>query len=180
MKTIVFSLLFLGYTFNLIAQDSGIKGRWNIKAGYANTPTDLDMNEEMLKVHVLKNEINYGFTKVIEAGLYGGYGISIYDFDFGVVKQTIYGAKANLHILPLFMNTHNLRIDLYASGSLGGAYRSINWYSYHEKDSFITYSLEAGAAYYFKPHFGIYIETGMTRDIENNYFIMCYGLTFKF
>lgn len=179
MKTISITLSLLLYTCIMNAQQSDIKGRWNIKAGYSSSPSGFKEDDKYVKINYIMNEVNFGFTNTLEAGLYGGCGITMGDY-FSNTSQVLYGAKANLHILPLFVNTHNMRIDLYVSGSLGGAYRYLSTSWLNEKSSFFTWSLDAGASYYFKPHVGIYIEAGVARSIEENYFKLSYGLTFKF
>lgn len=181
-KKLIILSISIFITFGVNAQDTGVKNRWNIKTTYFTTGT----KEDSKKMHNLIAEGNYGIFKVMEVGGYIGYG-------FGNWKDLLYGGNLNIHILPIFIESSNLRLDIYASGKIGIGNMEKEMYNKPSiKQNELTWGYYLGASYYLFKHFGFYIETGYEqftsfeftsysdKQLVKTGFNMRLGLTYKF
>ncbi len=130
-------------------QDTYIKGRWNIKAGYSKYGFgSWSNNVENMTGHY-RLESNYGFFDAIETGIYFGHSeIDTYGY-FETDPTWFYGLNINLHPLAWFFDLNAPRFDLYLTGKYGGRYYSGN----HGE-----YSIGGGLAWYMGRYFGVYME----------------------
>jgi hypothetical protein len=127
-----------------------IKGRWNIKAGYALYSTYFadsplieisGYNDEGLyyrRGHNARIEVNYGVLNWLEIGVYGGFmsykyyhivnEIPISDeiIALDLVQRNafapIFGINANVHLLPFFVKNTKCHWDFYVPIRYGGTY----------------------------------------------------------
>ncbi len=158
-------------------QDSYIKDRRNIKAGYAR------YGGTTLKNSNFRIEGNYGITDYLESGAY-----------IGVFKQAIfhleerpvisYGLNANFHVLPFFIDAKDLRADLYITGRYG--LRSmLNPLDDSRGKFFPEFGIGGGFAFYPWKHLGLYTECSYGKyeyntSLYKDRIMLRYGLSFKF
>lgn len=136
---------------------SGIKDRWNIKAGYS-LPLGPLVKYDFYKIKKYSLELNYGFLKNVEAGVYGGYS-TIHLFERVSPNGTLgytrsgfyYGVNCNYHLLPYVVKKDDLRFDLYVTGKLGGV-------TIKSTKSYEEHCLGGGAAIYLFEHLGFFGE----------------------
>ncbi len=172
-----------------IAQDSIIKGRWNVKLGYSRIQTGTSGPRKVTTGH-LRGEVNFGFLKFVEAGIYSGttkfdlYVLepSTYEIiDFHESYVPFYGINANIHLLPFLIKNHNnFRFDIYATSKIGGVsflypreYKSRNFHK-------LEYGAGLGLSFYLWDHVGFFAEHTWGDYIYRNNTEFRYGLTFKF
>jgi hypothetical protein len=165
IRKAIFLILFIFSFFALHAQDSYIKNRWNIKAGYASYP-GIYVSKSGMKVTYgnYRVEANYGILNFLEIGGYLGYSrLASY---LPVVGKFIWenqntpfaGLNINLQLLPFVVKSRDFRFDLYLLGRYGGAYYSSpeNYYPY--KGLQFQYEHGLGVAFYLWKHVGIFGE----------------------
>lgn len=142
---------------SLASKVSGIKDRWNIKAGYS-LSLGPSAKYDPYKIKKYNLEVNYGFLENVEGGIYGGYS-AIHLFEqispAGTRGYTrsgfFYGINCNYHLLPYVIKKNDLRFDLYVTGKLGGV-TIVSTKSYEE------HCLGGGAAVYLFEHLGFFGE----------------------
>jgi hypothetical protein len=136
---------------------SGIKDRWNIKAGYS-FQAGPSVKYDPYKVRKYNLELNYGFLENVEAGIYGGYS-AIQLFEQISPHGTrgyrrdgfFYGVNCNYHLLPNVIKKDDLRFDMYVTGKLGGV-------TIKSTKSYEEHCLGGGAAIYLFEHLGFFGE----------------------
>jgi hypothetical protein len=104
------------------SQNSYIKKRWNIKAGFSNLK-DEKYRASLMELKNVRNyriEVNYGILNNFEIGAYIGYSLfevkyihPNYDFSFRDASTPFYGINTNFHILPIFISKEDFRFDFY-------------------------------------------------------------------
>ena len=189
---IITILLFISAltTNNTYSQDSYINRRWNIKAGYARYKTGTMTGRKVETTGNYRLEINYGFLKFFETGIY--IGSSRFDYLSQLDTSSyipvyyfapFYGVNLNFHGLPFLIKAENFRFDLYLTGKYGGLFlkRMRTGKQYHE----IEYAMGIGLCFYPWNHVGLFIEycygNYLFEDsFSNDHTKFRYGLTFKF
>ncbi|HOW39957.1 MAG TPA: hypothetical protein PL123_05390 [Bacteroidales bacterium] len=164
-------------------QESYIKGRWNIKAGYSVYKTQFLYSSKSVDNNNYRLELNYGLLNKIETGIYAGYSrFMIYDpwisgppgsFVGTTCNTSFYGINCNYHLLPHLIKADDFRFDLYLSGKYGGI--SIKRHGNHPE-----YSLGTGVAFYLFRHIGAYAEYSYGKFYNNDNFKLRYGISLKF
>ncbi len=160
------------------AQKKKVNNPWTIKTSYFRTPI-IDFEE--IEMNNFDLEADYRLFKAIDVGIYSGFGWFKLGFDKYSRKyyhQIHLGANANLHILPLFVKSDELKIDFYLVGKLGVIYTD-NSYYLPENNYNLAWATYFGTAYYFGRHFGIFVELGKAEFVQLAFNIK-YGLSFKF
>ena len=147
--TILLVIFSLEYTY-AYGQDSYIKGRWNIKAGYSQYGFGVrindNVNEEITGHYRL--ETNYGLFNTIETGVSFGY--SEKSIGYRETDPTwFYGLNMNLHPLPYLLDLKNPLFEVYLAGKFGGRYYVKN----HTE-----YSIGGGLSFYLFRNAGLYME----------------------
>lgn len=170
---------------NVSGQDSYIKNRLNVKAGYlkysdtefrfispSNTSSDFHVKNE---VGHLRFTVNYKFNNVIEAGTYIGYspyktyifsrfdsltGTPLYSVAYSKSKSIMYGVNSNIHILPFFIKKDKFRFDVYCSIQLGGIHLFEPTGGINTKSNYFEYGVFGGLAFYPFKHLGVFTEYG--------------------
>jgi hypothetical protein len=136
---------------------SGIKDRWNIKAGYSFLLTGNHISFDPFKHKRYNFELNHGFLKNIEGGIYGGYSsiklleISGTSGRWHTRDAFFYGLNCNFHLLPYLIKKDDLRLDLYITGKIGAI-------TIERFKSFEEHCLGGGATVYLWKHLGIFGE----------------------
>lgn len=137
---------------------SNIKDRWNIKASYSIVLTGNHMRFDPFKHKRYNFELNYGFLKNLEAGIYGGYSsIKLFEFTsansgrYTTTDGYLYGLNCNFHLLPFLIKKDDPRLDLYINGKLGGI-------TVKRLKSFEEHCIGGGATVYLSKHLGIFGE----------------------
>ncbi|MFP4367334.1 MAG: hypothetical protein ACLFQA_09600 [Bacteroidales bacterium] len=167
-------LLSSGHTY-AFGQDSYIKGRWNIKAGYSQYSLGSSSNNIENMTGHYRLETNYGFFDAIETGLYFGYS-EIDTYGYSETDPTwFYGLNLNLHPLDWLFDSEPPGFELYLTGRYG--FR--NYQGNHSE-----YGIGGGLAWYWGRYFGIYLEYtygnhGAFR-IYDNYMKLRYGISIRF
>jgi hypothetical protein len=132
-------------------QDSYIKGRWNIKAGYSKyglgSWTNQTVKENMTGHYRL--ETNYGFFDAIETGVYFGYSEKDVFGYLNTDPTWFYGLNMNLHPLAWLFDSEAPRFELYLTGRYG--FR-------HYQGNHSEYGIGGGLAWYWGRYFGLYME----------------------
>lgn len=181
-KKIIGLLLLAIVAVSAQAQDSYIKERWNAKLGYSNSFfTEIEYQARLDSYTSSKPmalfDVGYGISKHFEVG--GTLGFSPYirsEYDGRITKQDnhlyLFGAQANYHILPHWVESDDFRLDLYLSGKAGG-YIDQNLV-FNQTDFNGYYGIYAGSAFYLKKHLGLFAEVGY-----GNFTNLRYGLTWK-
>ena len=79
-----------------------------------------------------------------------------------------YGLTANVQLLPLFIHSRNLRLDIYVTAKLGTV--SARWQTFNGVDfdyewnkPSIEYGIGLGFAYYYTRYFGVFTEFSLGR-----------------
>ena len=192
-------LLLLGHLIitNAFSQDSYLKNRWNIKAGYSRqlkyTPYGGYYYFESNRISNLRFEINYGITDYLETGIYAGLSLMeipiVTRIDTGNVHSMsasydmfvtpFYGLTFNFHLLPFLIKQNDFRFDLYATGKYGGLFTtSKEEYDLH---GFVTeYGIGGGLSFYPWKHLGFYTEYCFGKFFFEDNKNFRYGLTIKF
>lgn len=189
-KIIILLLLGAVTGIKVFGQDSYIKNRWNIKAGYTRYKTGsyIGNNEETTGNYRI--EVNYGFSNYIETGAY--FGGSRFEYYQPIDSMSFipkgyfvpfYGGNCNFHLLPFLIDKENFRFDLYITGKFGGFVIKDK----RSGDSFhrVEYALGTGACFYLWKHVGLYSEYcyGNYLFSEDSFIAHTkfrYGLTLKF
>ncbi len=147
------------------AQDSYIKNRWNIKAGFASYPGLYVSKSGQKETHGnYRLEANYGILNFLEVGGYLGYSrltswLPVVGPMLSENQNTPFaGLNINLQLLPFIVKSRDFRFDLYLFGRYGGVYYSSpeNYYPY--KGLQFQYQHGVGAAFYLWKHVGIFGE----------------------
>lgn len=178
-------LLFISFQI-LDAQNSYIKDRWNIKAGYASYPgfykSDSGIKESYGNYRL---EANYGLLEFMEIGGYLGYsrvtsflpvaGPLYYENQ----NTPFFGFNLNFHPLTFLIRKPDFRLDLYLLGRYGGVYYSSPEGYSPGKGLLFQYQHGVGLSYYLSKHFGIFGEYsfGILAKASGN--LRC-GLSVKF
>ena len=184
MKRLLFTFIISGVLYiSSFGQESYIKGRWNIKAGYSIYKTQFLFSSKSVNNNNYRLELNYGLRNKIETGVYAGYSrIMIYEpwtsgppgsFVGSTVKAFFYGVNCNYHLLPLIIKEDDFRFDLYLTGKLGGI-------SIERHGSQPEYSVGGGAAFYLFRHIGPFVEYSYGKFYYNDHEKIRYGLSLKF
>jgi len=190
-KAVFFLVVSSLFILNSYAQDSYIKNRWNIKAGYARY--NKDFRQE--KVGNYRIEVNYGILNHIEIGAYIGY--SKFDYYREITADSIhkaymvednntpfYGISFNFHILPFLIKKDDFRFDLYVTGKFGGIYFTKPapfQYTFKFKEGNIyEYGIGGGLSYYLGKHLGVFTEYCYGKYYFGDRNKLRYGLTLKF
>ncbi len=171
-------------------QESYIKHRWNIKAGYACYKTGSYIGNKEETTGNYRIEANYGFFKYIETGAY--FGGSRFEYYQPVDSMSFipkgyfvpfYGVNCNFHLLPFVINKGDFRFDLYIIFKYGSLVlkdkRSGELFNKNE------YALGSGVCFYLWKHIGFYTEICYGNYIyentfSNNHTKFRYGLSLKF
>jgi hypothetical protein len=169
-------LLNSGHTY-AFGQDSYIKGRWNIKAGYSEyglgSWASYPLTKERTTGHY-RLETNYGLFNAIETGLSFGYSEKATGFREND-PTWFYGLNINLHPIDWIFDLKSPRFDLYLTGKYG--FR--NYQGNHGE-----YGIGGGLAWYWGRYFGAYTE--YTYGNHGAFFYykdhtkLRYGLTVRF
>jgi len=149
-------IIVLCLSFNLSGQNLSVKGRWNIKAGFA---LYKEFNEDYDVLFFIENspifserrfarqpnpriELNYGVLNWLETGAYVGFMMYRYipaakllqgffwldpDKDFEYAYAPTFGININVHILPFFVKNPKCHWDFYVPLRYGGCYLT-KWY----------------------------------------------------
>jgi len=184
MKRILLSFIITNVLiFSTFGQESYIKARWNIKAGYSIYKTQFFSSSNTVNNNNYRLEINYGFRNKTETGVYAGYSrIMIYEpwtsgppgsYVGSTVKAFFYGVNCNYHLLPLIIKEDDFRFDLYLTGKLGGI-------SIERHGSQPEYSIGGGLAFYLFKHIGPFIEYSYGKFYYNDHKKIRYGLSLTF
>lgn len=190
MRIIFFCFcLIIMTTHSAVAQDSIIKGRWNAKLGYSRIPTG-SIGPRTQTLGHLRAEVNYGFFKFMEAGIYvGGSKRDTYVWDpidststrYPNKLRPSYGLNVNLHLLPfLIKDKTDFRFDLYITSKVG--YSSL-FYRDDQKlksNHLLEYGAGVGLSFYLWDHVGFFAEHTWGKYSYRNTTALRYGLTFKF
>lgn len=179
-------ILFIFSFLALDAQDSYIKNRWNIKAGYASYQ-GLYMSHSGMKQSYgnYRLEANYGLLNFFEIGGYLGYSrLTSYLPVIGPFlsenqNTPFFGVNINIQLLPFFVKSPDFRFDLYLLGRYGGVYYSSPKDYVPTKGLMFQYQHGAGLAFYLWKHIGIFGEFGFTA-FEIKHGNLRYGLSVKF
>jgi len=91
------------------------------------------------------------------------------------VPTLFYGLRANLQLIPLFLDLEKSKVDFYVSPKLGGFTRLTPKGNYPEMSLEFDYGLYFGAAYYVAKKIGVFAEYGF-----GNYTNSRFGLTYRF
>lgn len=194
-KAVFFLLVSSLFILNSYAQDSYIKNRWNIKAGYARYKNGMSRE----KVGNYRMEVNYGILNYLEIGAYIGY--SKFDYYHKIIADSLnsggysvgdnntlfYGASFNFHILPFLIKKDDFRFDLYVTGKFGGLYftkptpyrYTFNGPTFREGQIY-EYGIGGGLSYYLGKHLGVFAEYCYGKYYFGDKNKLRYGLTLKF
>ncbi len=156
-------------------QESYIKGRWNIKAGYSEYSLGSASNNVENMTGHYRLETNYGFFDAIETGVYFGYS-EIEAFGYFETDPTwYYGLNLNLHPLTYFFDLKATRFDLYLTGRYGFRH-------YHRNHG--EYGIGGGLAWYWGRYFGVYMEytygNHAVFNFRDNHMKSRYGISIRF
>lgn len=164
-----------------------LKGRWNIKAGYADYPGwPFERLGSRMSMGDIKVEANYGLLNFLEIGGYLGVG-KIYIWNgknppemvFRKINLPEFGLSVNLQLLPLIIKSADFRFDLYLLGRYGGAWNSAPEGFAPAGGLKFQYQHGAGLAFYLSKHVGIFSEYSFeAMDIKHSN--LRYGLIVKF
>ena len=169
-------LLSSGHTY-AFGQESYIKGRWNIKAGYSKygfgSWTNQTVKENMTGHY--RFETNYGFFNAIETGVYFGYS-EIDTYGYSNTDPTwFYGLNLNLHPIDWFFDFSAPRFDLYLTGNYG--FR--NYQGNHGE-----YGIGGGLSWFLGRYFGVYMEYTYGNHgaftFYDNHMKLRYGISIRF
>lgn len=178
-KNLIFGLLAAAillctHTHKTQAQESFIKGRWNVRVKGA---PELVFKEYTHYAYLMAG-VNYGFHPHLEAGLDFGFqkgyiitksDIAVTGQQYDIIQKTwpIYNLHLNYHLLPYLAPGKNLRFDGYITSHLGGGSipqqntpRSFYWVSFWG----------AGLSWYFTRHVGLNAEAGRAWGLGKNSF----------
>ena len=192
LKKILFTGVISLLMLTSFGQDSYIKNRWNIKAGYARY--NKDFRHE--KVGNYRIEVNYGILNNIEIGAYIGY--SKFDYYREITttdslhkaymvednNTPFYGASFNFHILPFLIKKDDFRFDLYITGKFGGVYftKPAQYQSVFnfKEGNIYEYGIGGGLSYYLGKHLGVFAEYCYGKYYIGESNKLRYGLAMKF
>ena len=180
-KTFLLIIITILFSSNVFGQDSYIKSRWNIKAGYARYTKPYLSSFGSNKTSNFRIEGNYGITNLFEAGVYigvsnqsayrtdignvmtisnDGADTSFSDHTYMIIEYYIspsYGINLNFHILPLFIESSGFRFDLYIAGKYGGTFipapKDNPFRGYHHE-----YGVGLGLGFYPWKRVGFFVE----------------------
>jgi len=188
-KLFLFLLLSICSLTILPAQDSSIKNRWNIKAGYSPNFSGLAVRNGIIRTMYgnYRIEANYGVTKFLETGIYLGYSrftsfrnpISSPEFEYKNLNTPYFGLSWNFHLLPFFVKKPDFPIDLYLLGRYGGAYYTSPEDYIPSRGLHFECSHGVGLSGYFNKHVGLFVE-GSFNQLHYSLWNVRGGLTFKF
>jgi len=169
------------------AQDSYIKNRWNIKAGYASYPGVYVSNSGIkLTTGNYRIETNYGLFNVLEVG--GHLGYSRYAALLPILGQgLIYknmnvpylGLNVNFRPLGFLIKKRDFRLDFYLFGRYGGLYYATPQDYVPPKGFYSEIRHGAGLSFYITKHIGLYVE-GSFGKLDTDLWNIRGGVTFKF
>jgi hypothetical protein len=167
----------MGHSY-VYGQESYVKGKWNIKAGYSKygfgSWTNQSVKENITGHYRL--ETNYGFFNAIEAGAYFAYSeidspVGRFDSD----PTWFYGLNLNLHPLDHFFHFDKPRLDIYVTGRFG--FRNYN-------GNHGEYSIGGGLVWYWGRYFGVYMENTYGNhgafQFYDNHLKQRYGISIRF
>ena len=188
MKKQTVILLALLFSFLTVsAQDSYIKNRWNIKAGYASYPGYFVSSHGMRNnFGNIRLETNYGLFNFLEVG--GHLGYSQFSALLPIVGQGLiyknlnapyFGLNVNFHPLGFLIKKRDFRFDLYLFGRYGGYYYATPETYVPPKGFYSEIRHGAGLAFYLTKHIGLYAEGSFSKS-ETKLWNVRGGLTFKF
>ena len=173
----------------ILAQDSYIKARWNIKAGYTQYPgLPLAWHGIEDSYGNLRMEADYGILKFLEFGGYLGYSrilstnLAVAEVGeqvlFKKLNTPFFGINVNFHPLTFLIHQPDFRFDVYLLARYAGLfYTSSNDYIPKRGFGFL-YEHGAGLSFYLTKHIGIFGEYSYSvlRDSFRN---LRYGLSVK-
>lgn len=169
------------------AQDSYIKNRWNIKAGYASYRGVYVSNSGIkLTTGNYRIEANYKILNSLEVGGYLGY--SRYSSLFVIVGQgpiyknlnvPYFGLNVNFHPLSFLIKKPDYRFDFYLLGRYGGLYYASPEAYVPKKGLYSEIRHGVGLAFYITKRFGLYAE-GSFSKLDTDLWNIRGGVTFKF
>ncbi|HBB91869.1 MAG TPA: hypothetical protein DC042_09160 [Bacteroidales bacterium] len=187
MKKLILILFALSIPFLAVySQDSYIKNRWDIKAGYARYD-GLWMTKTKMKPTYAnyRIEANYGLLDFLEVGGYLGYSrFTAFVPQVGkIVSENhdapFFGVDLNFHPLTFLLKKPDFRFDLYLLARYGGIY-FFSPEGYDPQRGFeFQYHHGAGLAFYLTKHFGIFSEYSYGIPTVPSW-SMRFGLSLKF
>ncbi len=149
----------------LDAQDSYIKDRWNLKAGYARYDglwlTKTKMKPTFPNYRI---EANYGLLEFLEVGGYLGYSrfTAFVPQTGDIISENhdapFFGVGLNFHPLSFLIKKPDFRFDLYLLARYGGIYFSSPEGYVPQRGFQFQYHHGAGLAFYLTKHIGIFGE----------------------
>jgi hypothetical protein len=185
MKKLILILFALSIPFLAVySQDSYIKNRLNIKAGYAHNSNFLSHSYRFVDANY-RLEANYGFLKFLETGIYLGYRwLDTYQKVDGVyhaknVGVPFFGVVLNVHPLTFLIKRPDFRFDLYLLARYGGYYLATPENYLPPKGFYFQYHYGVGLAYYLTKHVGIFSEYSYV-NLWRPSWGMRFGLSLKF
>jgi len=182
------TIILLGtHTDKTQAQESFIKGRWNVRVKGA---PQLDIKQRRHYAYLMVG-LNYGFHPNLEAGLDFGFQnadvlintdgtITGQSFIIKQINYPIYNLHLNYHLFPYLAPGKNLRFDGYITSHLGGSSYPEQYYG---GGFFMNFFLGTGLSWYFTRHVGLNVEAGRTWGLQKNsigYNKLMAGLIVKF
>lgn len=186
MKKQIILIVFIFSFLALEAQDSYIKNRWNIKAGYASYQ-GLFISHSGMKPSYgnYRIEANYGLLNFFEIGGYLGYSRLtsmlpvVGPLKWDTQNTPFFGVNINIQLLPFIVKRPDFRFDLYLLGRYGGVYYSSPEDYSPPKGFLFQYQHGIGLAFYLWKHVGIFGEYsfGILAKSSGN---LRYGLSVKF
>jgi hypothetical protein len=149
----------------LYSQDSYIKDRWNIKAGYAENDSFYPPQWSTKFIYAdYRVEANYGFLEFLEAGVYLGFTwIGTIEqvwskWDSKNVGTPLLGLNLNFHPLTFLIKKPDFRFDLYLLARYGGYYLVAPAEYLPARGFYFQYNHGAGLAFYLTKHIGVFGE----------------------
>lgn len=169
MKTKISIMLLFAFICNVNAQEEDIQ-KLNLKVYYSpvlyGKTTSQNFNYAFFGINP-----NYKISELWEVGGFASFSLIKVITNYQVLDDgvhlsisnsisgaEIFGLNANFHVLPLLMETKNLRYDVYVTGKLGGFYvnKQNNWD--YPNGIIPEFSIGTGFSVNFTKHFGVFGE----------------------
>ena len=168
LKRFLFWGFILMISMNGYTQSEQSKNKLFFKLGYSNTFQSKFQHQtevDHLKHPSVLGEFSFRINRLFDVGINGGYSPKML-----VVKEEeiynhsqdwriwMYGVHTIFHILPLFVDANDFRIDVYTKAKVGLA--SHQYLAGQDYDHQFDYGIYGGLAFYPTKHFGIFCEGG--------------------